>query len=55
MDVRDVVFGAKFTTLKQAIDKAEYLESYHRRDEESSNEGGENRRDREKHVTSVER
>ena len=50
-DVRDVVFGAEFTTLKQAIDKAEYLESYHRRDEESSHEGLEKRREREKHVT----
>ena len=33
-DVRDAVFGAEYKTLKHAIDKAEYLESYHRRDEE---------------------
>ena len=50
-DVRDAVFGAELTTLKQAIDKAEYLELYDKRDKESGHEGLEKRRDREKHVS----
>ncbi len=47
-DVRDAVFGAEFGTLKQAIDKAEYLESYHKRDDELSRD---HERKREKHVS----
>ncbi len=43
-DVRDAVFGAEYETLKQAIDKAEYLESYHKRDDEL------HERKRDKHV-----
>ncbi|XP_072022064.1 uncharacterized protein [Amphiura filiformis] len=49
-DIRDAVFGAEFASLKQAIDKAEFLESYHKRDEE--NEHAPVRR-REKHVSFV--
>ncbi len=47
-DVRDTVFGAEYSSLKQAIDKAEYLESYHKRDEERSRESD---RKRDKHVS----
>ena len=49
-DIRDVVFGAEFSNLKQAIDKAEYLESYHKRDYESEHEVPGRRRDRDKNV-----
>ena len=49
-DIRDAVFGAEFSNLKQAIDKAEYLESYHKRDE---NEQEMTVRRREKHVSFV--
>ena len=48
-DIRDTVFGAEFSSLKQAIDKAEYLESYHKRDYESEHEMPARRR--EKHVS----
>ena len=48
-DIRDAVFGAEFSSLKQAIDKAEYLESYHKRDYESEHEMPARRR--EKHVS----
>ena len=44
-DVRDVVFGAEFKTLKHAVDKAEYLESYHKKDDEV------HERKRERHVS----
>ncbi len=47
-DVRDTVFGAEYSFLKQAIDKAEYLESYHKRDEERSRDSD---RKRDKHVS----
>ena len=39
-DIWDVVFGAEFSNLKQAIDKAEYPESYHKRDYESKKQKG---------------
>ena len=39
-DLWDVVFGAEFSNLKQAIDKAEYPESYHKRDYESKKQKG---------------
>ena len=48
-DIRDTVFGAEFKTLKQAIDKAEYLESYHKRDDEVGRDIPEKKRD--KHVS----
>ncbi|XP_072022073.1 uncharacterized protein [Amphiura filiformis] len=49
-DIRDVVFGAESASLKQAIDKAEFLESYHKRDEEIEHAPV---RRREKHVSFV--